>query len=350
MNATLGKWGNYKMTIETNLHGRVRNTKLPFSNGLLPLFEAVANSIHAIEEANLPTHEQQITVEIIREGQATMDFNQKHKRPGPEAKSEIKAFIVTDNGIGFNDSNMKSFQTLDTDYKVEKGGRGVGRLLWLKAFNNVKIESVYKLENGQQKKRTFSFNVKEGVTEPIVIDTNNSPQGSVVLLDQFEKRYRDTSPKTASIIARDLLEHCLWYFIRPDAVAPSIKVVDDGEVIPLADIFNEQMLADTSQESFTLKDYKFDLIHVKLSPSSTRVHSVGFCAANRVVTRESIKGKLPGLYGDLHDKETGYFVYEAYVSSPLLDELVRPERTGFDIDKEPLPLLSSNELSQKEIS
>ena len=39
------------MNIATNLHGRLRNTSLPLSHGLLPLFEAVINSTHGIEEA-----------------------------------------------------------------------------------------------------------------------------------------------------------------------------------------------------------------------------------------------------------------------------------------------------------
>lgn len=38
------------MSIHTNLHGRLRNTPLSRNHGLLPLFEAVVNSIHSIEE------------------------------------------------------------------------------------------------------------------------------------------------------------------------------------------------------------------------------------------------------------------------------------------------------------
>ena len=36
--------------MESNLKGRLRNTNLPKSNALLPLFEAVVNSIHSIDE------------------------------------------------------------------------------------------------------------------------------------------------------------------------------------------------------------------------------------------------------------------------------------------------------------
>ena len=38
------------MSLHTNLQGRLRNTSLPKNHGLLPVFEAVVNSIHSLEE------------------------------------------------------------------------------------------------------------------------------------------------------------------------------------------------------------------------------------------------------------------------------------------------------------
>ena len=35
------------MSLQTNLKGRLRNTSLPKSHGLMPVFEAVVNSIHS---------------------------------------------------------------------------------------------------------------------------------------------------------------------------------------------------------------------------------------------------------------------------------------------------------------
>ena len=40
------------MSLQTNLKGRLRNTSLPKNHGLMPVFEAVVNSIHSIEEMN----------------------------------------------------------------------------------------------------------------------------------------------------------------------------------------------------------------------------------------------------------------------------------------------------------
>lgn len=334
------------MSIATNLQGRLRNTSLPASGGMLPLYEAVANSIHAIEDAQVPTLSGRITIQIIRDGQTSIEFVKGPKRPGPEAKGEIMAFMISDNGVGFTDENMDSFLTLDSDYKASRGGRGVGRLLWLKAFQRAMVESTYG-EEEPRKKRTFSFDAKQGVSEPILASAPGEPRHTVITLIGFAKRYRESSPKTAPAIARHLLEHCLWYFVRPGG-APTIEIIDDEETISLDSVYEEHMVTSASEESIKIKESTFALIHIKISASSSRVHSIAFCASNRLVTQESIKGKIPGLFGNLHEDGKD-FVYECYVSSPLLDERVRSERTSFDIEEEPLALFESDELSQKEI-
>ena len=118
---------------------------------MLPLFEAVSNSIHAIEDAAIPAHEGRIAVQIVRDGQRALSFEPGTTRPGPEAKGDIIGFKVSDNGIGFNDANIESFLTLDSEYKASRGGRGVGRLLWLKAFERATIESIYGTDQADRK-------------------------------------------------------------------------------------------------------------------------------------------------------------------------------------------------------
>jgi hypothetical protein len=335
------------MSIGTNLPGRLRNTSLPASNGMLPLYEAVANSIHAIEDAGIAADKGKITVTIVRDGQSSFIFDSTTKRTGTDSRGEIAGFNILDNGVGFNNANMQSFETLDSEYKASRGGRGVGRLLWLKAFASVTIESVYKAEQTNRKKRVFSFDVKRGVTDPVVSEAGNAQTYTLIKLSGFAKRYREASAKTARVIAKNLFEHCLWYFVRPGG-APNIEIVDGDEAIALDTVYDEHMVAGAQSETIDLKGTNFELIHIKLSASSSRSHSIAFCASNRLVVQESLKGKIPGLYGSLHDGD-GDFVYECYVSSPLLDNRVRSERTSFDIEEEPLEMFASGELSQKEI-
>lgn len=145
------------MNLHTNLQGRLRNTALPKSHGLLPVFEAVVNSIHSLEEKGNLASNGQITLEFIRSDQSLLDFD---KGADP---SEIVGFVIKDNGIGFNDINMLSFETLDSDHKIDKGCRGVGRLLWLKAFDRVEVSSVFEDQEGDLHKRSFTFDAKNGV-------------------------------------------------------------------------------------------------------------------------------------------------------------------------------------------
>lgn len=139
------------MSLHTNLHGRLRNTSLPKSHGLQPVFETVVNSIHALEEkGNLKTTGK-ITLRIQRTKQLSIATTDDTSFP------DIEGFIVEDNGVGFNDENLESFETLDSDHKIDKGCRGVGRLLWLKAFEEVKIDSTFKADGNRYMTRSLQF-------------------------------------------------------------------------------------------------------------------------------------------------------------------------------------------------
>jgi hypothetical protein len=335
--------------METNLKGRLRNTPLPFTNGLLPMFEAVVNSIHAIEEAKLSSEKGKITVEIIRQTQqGHLVMNDPLKKKMADALEDVIGFKVTDNGIGFNDANMRSFRTLDTDYKADKGCRGIGRLLWLKVFSGVKVESIFEDEERKLKTRKFIFNAASGIANE---ENSNAPLGSErstsIHLNEFEKKYRDYARKTLKAIADNLFEHCLWYYVRSGG-APKITVWDDGESIDLDSIYHEHMHTSAMHETISLKEQKFDLLHIKLRASMLSSHAVAFCADNRLVTEERLSGKVPGLYGKLADGN-GEFWYVCYVSSEFLNNSVRPERTSFNILESVGELLSNTEISFNEI-
>lgn len=329
------------MSLHTNLQGRLRNTSLSKNHGLLPVFEAVVNSIHSIEEkGNLGTLGQ-ITLELIHSNQTAFDLDT------PEAR-EIIGFKIQDNGVGFDDANMNSFETLDSDHKIEKGCRGVGRLLWLKAFNRADVSSVYKAESGELLQRIFAFDAKEGVRveNPIKVKEGSNTQTSIHL-DGFDESYRASSPKTAQTIAGALLEHCLWYFVRGDG-APQIFVKDGEERISLYDLYDKYMHSSAQPESIVIKGQPFELTHIKFRASANKKHSMSLCAAKRLVKEESIHGKIPGLYGKITD-DSGDFIYACYVSSPYLDDRVRSERTSFDIAENFDGIFANTEISLKDI-
>ena len=325
------------MSLQTNLKGRLRNTSLPKSHGLMPVFEAVVNSIHSIEEkGNSDTGK--VVLRINRATQESLDFDAKSLPP-------ILGFTITDNGCGFNETNFKSFETLDSDHKIDKGCRGVGRLMWLKVFDFVEVESHFFDVDGELKKRVFRFDDKSGVHgENIQIATEQQP-GTLIKLIGFDDSYRKQVPTKGLSIANQLLEHVLWYFVR-QGCAPNIQVEDAGEVFELDNLLEEHMHAGAFLETIIIGDHSFDLTHIKFRASVNKKHQLALCAANRLVKEESIQGKIPGLYGKISD-ESGEFTYTCYVSSGYLDERVRSERTSFDIAENVEDML--NEVSFKDI-
>jgi hypothetical protein len=335
------------MSMNTYLQGRLRNTSLPMGNGLLCLFEAVVNSIHSIAEQSADPAYGEITIEIIRIPQTALPFDDSKSKRGAPPLENIIGFRITDNGVGFNAANMASFETLDSDYKANQGCRGVGRLLWLKAFERVTVSSDFVGEAGILKRRTFSFTAAHGVDKIELNDASGAQPKTCVHLDGFSKPYREKSAKTARTIANSLLEHCLWYFVR-EGGAPSIQIIDDLELIRLDDVYEEYMFSSAQKQSIAVKGQSFELTHIKLKAGSAKQHLIAWCAAGRLIDEETIAGKVPGLHGKIKE-DAGDFVYACYVTSPFLDQNVRPERIGFDIKEMSDDLFSETELSLKDI-
>lgn len=317
------------MALTTSLAGRVRNTSLPKSHALLPLLEAIVNSIQAID-ARPPDSggDGRIDVRVHRDAQAELDFGPAG--PGRAPMKPIVGFTVKDNGMGFTPANISSFETLDSDHKSDLGCRGVGRLLWLKAFDRVSVRSAYQEEDGKLRGRQFKFSIEHEVEHDGDADGFTHP-GAELNLDGFKKSFQQYAPKGVDAIAREIFEHCIWYFLRPGG-APVVVVADDDEAVSLADLMDEFVDSAMSSSTIEVKGQRFDMLNLRLKPSArTSVPRIHWCAASRVVIEENLSGKVPGLHGRLKAGESGEFVYACYLTSDFLDERVRSDRTAFDI-------------------
>jgi len=155
----------------------------------MPLFEVISNAIHAINERMSKTsllHPGKIRIKTIRFGR-------------PEVMAELKdvegyqidSFEVIDNGIGLDFDNYTSFQEFDSEYKLEIGGKGIGRLVCLKAFHSINIESVYIDIDGQHKKRSFEYKkTKEGFENyKETVETKIKKTGTKAVLYKYEEEY-----------------------------------------------------------------------------------------------------------------------------------------------------------------
>lgn len=330
------------MPIKTSLVGRLRNLQLSKSRALLPLFEAVVNSIHSIDErlGKDPSYSisaSKIDIDIKYSSQLSLD---KKQQP------EIIGFNIIDNGIGFEKSNYESFQTLDSLYKQAKGCHGIGRLLWLKAFENVNVESCF-YEDGAFYTKKFSFEENEGVVEKEHVN-QGSVHETIVSLDKIRPEYMENFQVSTEKLSNAMLEHCLWYFFR-DGGAPNIIIHGCDGDISLNDKYESLIEKSVKTDSFDIKGQTFELIHVKLNSNFAQKHEIAYCAANRVVYAEALSSKnIPGLFRSLQDSDKEFY-YAGYLQSSFLTEKVNSERTDFGFAKDDSDAFANAEPTQKEI-
>jgi Histidine kinase-, DNA gyrase B-, and HSP90-like ATPase len=304
--------------------GRVRNISLAPNpkNALFPLFEAVMNAIHAIEErfGRDKVSQGVIHIEIVRHDE------------------QCVGFTIQDNGVGFNPSNVNSFMRMDSQAKVAIGGKGVGRLLWLKVLETASISSVYS-DDDYYKKVSFKFCIDNPV-QNITIDVvaKDSQVGTSVQLHPYQLNYAQQIPKKAATIANRVLAHFISYFVNISH--PKISITDGGETIDLFDQFTESTERD--------QDYKFSLeissvstdftLHCFLLPKaisddekSTNALYLG--ANGRAVKRFDMDAVL-GLKAI-----DGKYALLGYVESVGLDNAVNETRTEFSMVDEDIDLI-----------
>ena len=86
--------------LKIDIEGTLNNLPLSEKKGLLPLFEAIINSIQAISDSSNKT-KGEIEIHIQKEFSSQLNFDET------EDDGKISGFAIKDNGIGFDSkSNM----------------------------------------------------------------------------------------------------------------------------------------------------------------------------------------------------------------------------------------------------
>lgn len=315
------------------VEGRLRNTRLPRSKPLLPVFEAVMNGFQAIEE----TGRSDGRIEVFLERSGTTDDT----RPAP-----ISAVRVTDNGIGFTDENVEAFNTVDTLRRASAGGKGLGRFLWLKAFGRAEIESRF-LEGGKLLLRRFTFDPHSDELMPSASPCESGEVGTSVRLVPTLSPFDELIPKPLEGVGERLIEHFLPLFLAPDC--PKVSLRDEREEIDLNTYFAEHYRASASRHPFVVAGESFTLHGFRLHRTDRSQHRLVYGAHFREVRDERLDRHLPNLHGRLED-ERGGFHYLGFVQGEYLDNRVSSERTAFAIPDEPLADSQSEALLPEEVT
>lgn len=311
------------------------------TNIYMPIVEAIANSIDAIEERK--TSDGEIRVELKR--------NQQLLASSEDAISPVSTITIRDNGIGFTDENTNSFDELFSEKKLKIGGKGFGRFTYLKYFTSTSVDSTYQI-NEQWKNRKFTFysDRNEFITNPEVTDATNKQFQTTVVLNNIKKQHQNKLNLKLDTIARKLFEVLLPYFVTDGYNPPKIVIVDmdERDEVTLNDylkdhdkiqlLYNEKLNVtgmNEKDESFQVKIFK--IFH---SQSNNRV---ALTAHHREVLSTAMQQYDPEFFSAFTEKKddnaddesaSGNYVIKAYVIGDYLDKHVSIERGAFNFQDE----------------
>lgn len=311
------------MPFKFNIFGQVKEIKLPRYKALWPLFETIVNSIQSIEDSHNSACGE-IIIYAQRSGSKFIDMT------GDESQFPFVEFQIIDNGDGFNNNNYNSFLEAYSNLKVSKGCKGIGRFLWLKAFENVHINSNYFID-GKWEKRDFDFNLSKGITPSDNASESSSNEFiTSVTLSGFFKQYQDVVAVKLSVLAKKIVEHCLPYFLSSSC--PQITLKDsDGESINLNDYFESHIRNELHQDKIIINENEFSLYHIRMFEGADK-HELHFCANNREVKSYDLSKEIPDLQKKIISNDK-MFYYVGYLTGKYLDENVNTNRTAFDFDE-----------------
>lgn len=315
-------------TLKENLPNRIRKLAKPgnAAQALQPLFEAVSNAVMAIDdriEAGLNTAVGQVTIEVEDIGSDDIEIR------------------ISDNGIGLDADRFDAFCTVDTGYKSEKGGKGVGRLYWLDAFREIHVQSRFTTSEGIET-RTFRFNLSE-VDQVVDCEASEAwPAFNTGTLVKFsglrQGPYLEKFPKKADDLQSYLAAHFISDFLAGAGHAIRLKVTS-GEAVYTDVTYPKAVrnlvvrgpvkLSDLSIAevgTFSVDGYLCDPMASRGLAGKHQVHLLG---NNRTVESRKVDDLL-GIHNISHDEREGLAMH-LIVRGEFFDERVAESRTAFVI-------------------
>jgi len=287
---------------------------------LLPVFEAVSNAMHGIEAKYGEK-------DAGERGKIAIKF----AHPNDPAKLKI---TITDNGIGLNDDNYKSFKTPFSGYKIKAHGRGFGRFMAFKVFARSVYLSRYEFFTDRLS-RSFQFDLLQD-KEFIFLDDALEIDGTGVCVayDQLLTPWHDLVRELQSKdVADSVASHFLPFFLY--RWLPDITIqFDDLPPQNIKSHFSAVFVQFRAGEFLfdidgVTENVKYALTKIPKT-KSFKSHCLLFSAADRIVgAPRDLSNKL-GQPHFLDEKNDSYIVI-AVVRSTAFESRLNDARTGLNL-------------------
>lgn len=309
-------------SLKSNLVKRIDRLPKPANatDAMQPLFEAVSNSIHSTQDRfkDKVAIGGKIIVTLTMEG-----------RQAPER------IIVEDNGVGLDGKNYDAFTTTDTDNKIARGGKGVGRLLWLDCFEEISVKST-SFEDGTEKQRSFRFVLSQSDQiqdyEENEVEATQANTGVMIEFGALrDNGYRAKFPGRAAYVFQHFTSHFLPTFIGQRSPIITVHCGDETRHYPEeinSIIHRRETIENIPTEEYgplTLTLMECDKV---ASSDLQGSHFVHFIAHDRTVHSQKIDSKLGLKYFGANEDR----VFHAVLTGKFLDDNVNQERTKFQFE------------------
>lgn len=311
--------------MQANIKGLVDRLELSQAKAMMPLYEAISNAVDAIEEHQDGFSNHSIRIRLV----ASNDLAHQ----AGDGTLVVDGFDVIDDGVGFNDKNLASFQEAHTLSKVKVGGRGVGRFTFLKVFSSVHIRSVFK-RGGKALLREFDFSIQDELKGADTTSEVKEVCGTHTSLRGMDDKFRAGWPTQPETIAERIIAHFLIRFAARSC--PPMTLESPGHApIDLHALFQSTVLAHIQEQSFEVSGHTFVLQAYRHRDGRSR-HELNLCANGREVTTSKLRDLLPELPEKLIDEEQTPYTLIVLVTGEYLDDHANQERTriAFQSDEE----------------
>jgi len=253
--------------MKVNLEKAIENIKIDVGF-FRPLYEAIVNSIQAnATEIN-------ISFEIEKQGHLDL----------------ISGYTIKDNGHGFQYDDIDAFLTLWTEHNSDKGALGSGRVLCLKVFGNIIIESQTKNSPNKigQKvnidfNKKFSFNTVDEIDR---IDSSSDKSYTITQYKNLTEIYQEKKePLNLEVLKREFFIELLPLFIEYNENNKDLTITLNGE-----DWINKNTLS----KEFKEQEFKKVTLQVPSSKKNDKT-KYNFVLTYRI--EKDSKNKINQFYG-----------------------------------------------------
>lgn len=295
---------------------------------LLPIFEALSNCLHSIEQKFGDAKQKSGRIEIV--------FSSP-------TNPENLLISVQDNGLGLDQGNFDSFLTPFSGLKLQKKGRGFGRFIAFKVFERINYQS--RSEAGANSVlRTFRFDI---YNKKEIVHFDGMPDfagcGVKVEFDDPKLEWHEVIKSLdAGIISDELAEHFFPEFLQGQL--PQIDLLFGEERVDLNSKFQSLFVpSSTGEISVEIEKTAETLTYtVSKIPHSRRFNKnvLMFAAAGRIVGAPRDLGQKLGKSYFLDEDDKKYII-AAVVSGEAFEKRLNDSRTNISITPKVIEKITS---------